>query len=96
MGKFHSSFNVEGASFRYGLYHSYVSRELYQKAIMAGVEMNLKGWNDKHSNSTARSRTNDPWSIDWPVKLETKRIWFDDMHEKASKKILWDLEINTN
>lgn len=91
LGKYASSWNKQGGSFRYGIYHGYVSRELYQKAVEAGVEMKLKGWNDSHGNWTSiTSKTNDPWSIDWPVKLKVKRVWFDNMHMVKSKKNLYE------
>ncbi len=98
MGKYASAFHKQGASFRYGLYHSYVSRELYVKALVEGVEMKLAGWVDKgakgsKTKSNSRSKTNTPWEVDWPVKLETKRIWFDNMHEKASKKNIWNMNM---
>ena len=98
MGKYASAFHKKGASFRYGLYHSYVSRELYVKALVEGVEMKLAGWEDKGSKgsktkSNSKSKTNTPWEVDWPVKLETKRIWFDNMHLKASKKNIWNMNM---
>jgi len=63
---------------------------LYQKALEAGVDMKLKGWNDDHEDRSINSKTNDPWSIDWPVELKVKRVWFDDMHVVRSKKNLYE------
>ena len=90
LGKFASTWNKKGGWFGYGIYHSYVSRELYQKALEAGVDMKLKGWNDDHEGRSINSKTNNPWSIDWPVKLKVKRVWFDDMHVVRSKKNLYE------
>jgi len=95
LGKEQSAYNRKGTSFRYGLYHSYVSRELNQLAKEAGVEMKLKGWNDKGGagkSGDIKSFTNKPWKIDWPVKMKTKRIWFDDMVLTKSSKNVWNLK----
>lgn len=96
LSKYSSKFNKKGSSFRYGIYHSYVSRELDIKARTAGVDMNLEGCKDVHKglDLTSRSATCKPWEVNWPVKLETKRIWFDDMHDKASKKNVWNMNLS--
>ena len=90
LGKYASSWNKKGGTFRYGIYHSYVSRELYKKALEEGANMKLKGWDDGHDTFSINSKTNDPWSIDWLVKLVTKRVWFDNMHMVRSKKNLYE------
>tara|TARA_B100001287_G_scaffold180984_1_gene152588 strand:+ start:3925 stop:4875 length:951 start_codon:yes stop_codon:yes gene_type:complete len=90
LGKFASSWHKKGSSFRYGIYHSYVSRELHQKAMVVGKDMKLKGWSDAHSDKSVNSKTNDPWSIDWPVKLKIKRAWFDNMQVVRSKKDIYE------
>ena len=96
LSKYSGKFNKKGSSFRYGIYHSYVSRELDIKAKTAGVDMNLPGCNDVHKGlgHTSRSVTCKPWEVKWPVKLETKRIWFDDMQDKASKKNIWNMDLS--
>lgn len=96
LGSERSKYNRKGTSFRYGLYSSYVSNELNAKAIRAGVDMKLKGWKDKGGRGKAGavySMTNKPWKLDWPVKLKTKRIWFDDMDMAKSDKNIWGMEV---
>jgi hypothetical protein len=96
LGNEKSKYSRGGTSFRYGIYQSYVSNELNTKAIQAGVDMKLKGWTDKGGRGkagAAYSMTNKPWKIDWPVKLKTKRIWFDDMDLVKSEENIWNMEV---
>jgi hypothetical protein len=94
-GKEKSAFSRKGSTFSYGLYHSYVSNELNGKALKAGVDMKLKGWRDKGAGAAGAvsSLTNKPWEVDWPVKLQTKRMWFDNMENIKSEENIWNLEV---
>jgi len=84
------NYHIKGSSIRYGLYHSSVSRDLSR----LNPEIELPGWNeDAGTSRVTRSGTNDPWSIDWPVKLPTKVIWIDDMHSKQSSKNVWAMPL---
>jgi len=58
--------------------------------------MKLEGCNDVHKGlgHTSRSATCKPWEVKWPVELKTKRIWFDDMQDKASKKNIWNMDLS--
>ena len=85
------NYHIKGSSVRYGLYHSSVSRDLSK----LNPEIELSGWNeDAGTSRVTRSGTNDPWSIDWPVKLPTKVIWIDDMHSKQSSKNVWKMPLD--
>jgi inhibitor of KinA sporulation pathway (predicted exonuclease) len=79
------NYNIKGSSARYGLYHSYVSRDLSRM----NPEIKLSGWTDRGISS----KTNDPWSIDWPNRLPTKTVWIDDMHKKVSARNVWNMNL---
>lgn len=88
-----SAWKRHGSAIRYGIYSHYVSRDLAK----LNPEIELPGWTDKHGNGNKkdiRSLTNDPWSIDWPVKYPTKTIWWDNMTHKKSKKNIWNMDMS--
>jgi hypothetical protein len=70
-----------------------VSRDLAK----LNPDVQLPGWTDQHGNGNKKdiqSQTNDPWSIDWPVKYPTKTIWWDNMTHKKSKKNIWNMDMS--
>lgn len=85
------NFKKYGQSIRYGIYHSYVSRDLSR----LNPNITLPGWKDTHSDvgSAIESMTNDPWSIDWEILYPTKTIWWDDMQHSTAKNP-WDMNLS--
>jgi len=84
-----------GSAIRYGIYSHYVSRDLAR--LNPDVQLSAQGWTDKDGGgkgSDIRSRTNDPWSIDWPVKYPTKTLWWDNMTHKKSKENIWNMDMS--
>lgn len=77
-----------GSALRYGLYHSYVSNDLSK--LNPNIE--LPGWNEEGSG--IKSKTNDPWSIDWPIKYPTKTIWWDNLEHKVSGKNVFNMDLS--
>ena len=80
-----------GSSTRYGIYHSYVSRDL----SLLNPNITLQGWVDEGASGSGniRSMTNDPWSIDWEVLYPTKNIWWDDMQYSTAKNP-WNVNLS--
>ena len=63
--------------FKYGIYHSFVSRYLAKHATKP---VNLAAYTQKQSSgTTSKSPTNEPFKIDWGVKLPTAVIFYDEM-----------------
>ena len=65
-----------GSSFRYGLYHSYVSRYLARKGTK---KPDVEAFVDRHVNegTFSRSPAQRPFNHDWGIELPTQVIWFD-------------------
>lgn len=65
-----------GSSFRYGLYHSYVSRYLARKGTK---KPDVEAFVDRHVNegTVSRSSAQRPFDHDWGIELPTQVIWFD-------------------
>ena len=73
-------FKSKAVNFKYGIYHSYVSRWLYIENIKAGYKADVKGWIDKTGkgkSGSSKSYTNEPWKIDWKLKMPLKTLYFD-------------------
>ena len=73
-------FKSKAVNFKYGIYHSYVSRWLYIENIKAGYKANLSGWIDKTGkgkSGSSKSYTNEPWKVDWKIKMPLKTLYFD-------------------
>lgn len=66
----------KGSSFRYGLYHSYVSRFLARHGTK---KPDVAPFLDRHvqEGTVSRSAAQRPFDHDWGIRLPTQVIWFD-------------------
>lgn len=90
---YQNDFRKDGTSFKYGMYHYYVSNDLAK--LNPNIE--LPGWVDGDASGkgqNAKSKTNDPWSIDWPIKYPNKTIWWDNLEHKVSGKNVFNMDLS--
>jgi hypothetical protein len=102
LGKYRSLFNKKGSQFSYGTYLTrvgeYILSEMEAKNMCVGKDKNcglaIEWRKDKGGDAMNKTEYIKNWTeIDWPIKLETRRIWFDNQDVASSNKNIWNMPL---
>jgi len=105
LGEFKNRFSRKGAILNYGIYQTRVGEYLLGKAHASGMCKNkdencgldIKWRKDKGGDAMKETRYIKNWTqVDWPIKHNTYRIWFDKMEASFKGKNIWNLPLEIN
>lgn len=103
LGKHRNLFSKKGSNFSYGIYLTrvgeYILSEMKAKNMCKGkgadCGLPIKWKKDKGGDAMSKTQYIKNWTkLDWPLKLETRRIWFDNQDKDSSKENIWNMPLD--
>lgn len=102
LGEYDYLFNKKGSHFSYGIYLTRVGEYLLSEMNALGMceeknescGLNIQWKKDKGGHGMKSTKYIQNWTkVKWPIKLETRKVWFDNQAKKSSKKNIWNMPL---